>query len=457
MTIEAQSQAIPTEPSPPSPKTVDKPPAPEWSLPRRIWFRFVAVYFVILFFPMPLTNVLPEGGEFIEKLWMDTIWLPIDRLVAKFVLRLPGEISHEVNGSGDTLFDYVHMFTIFCTAMIIATIWSGVQRNRKEHVALESAFQIWLRYTLASIMIIYGAIKVVKLQFPTPSPLQLIKTYGDSSPMNLLWTFMGFSTPYTFFAGLMETIPGLLLFYRRTALLGALMSMGVMTNVVLLNFCYDVPVKLFSTHLLVMAFLIALPDVKRLLKFFLKNVSVEPAPVREPFAARWKERTRIVAKSAFIAVFLGGQVYGLWTQAHEYGPAAKQPPMQGAHEVDSFVRDGQEVPPLLTDAKRPRYFLVRGFGERRFVALKMMNGEQKNYFFTLDPEKKTMLLEAPGESEDKTTPYSMRYDEPREGVIEFEGTLEGSAIRVTMHKVKADDSLLMNRGFHWVNEFPFNR
>jgi hypothetical protein len=46
-------------------------------------------------------------------------------------------------------------------------------------------------------MIVYGAVKVIKLQFSYPGPDTLLHTFGESSPMHLLWTFMGASDGYT--------------------------------------------------------------------------------------------------------------------------------------------------------------------------------------------------------------------------------------------------------------------
>ena len=80
---------------------------------------------------------------------------------------------------------------------------------------------------------------------------------------------MGASTAYQMFAGLAEVLAGLLLLFRRTALLGALLCGGVLANVVLLNFCFDVPVKIYSSHLLLMAVCIIYPDTGRLVSFFL--------------------------------------------------------------------------------------------------------------------------------------------------------------------------------------------
>src|SRR5947199_1204250 len=106
-------------------------------------------------------------------------------------------------------------------------------------------------------MLSFGAYKVIKSQFPAPSLDRLLEPYGDSSPMGLLWTFMGASKAYTIFGGFAEMLGGALLTVRRTTLLGALVCIGVITNIVMLNFSYDVPVKLYSTHLLLMAIFLA--------------------------------------------------------------------------------------------------------------------------------------------------------------------------------------------------------
>ncbi len=72
---------------------------------------------------------------------------------------------------------------------------------------------------------------------------------GDLSPMRLAWLFIGYSVPYEIFGGLLETVSGLLLSFRRTQLLGSLMTLATIGNVVMINFCYDIPVKLFSSQL----------------------------------------------------------------------------------------------------------------------------------------------------------------------------------------------------------------
>lgn len=370
-------------------------PSARWSLARRILFRFVFAHFIIFFFPAPFTSVLPVIGGAITEFISDSIWLPMARVAGKYVLHLPQEVTHAPSGSGDTTFNYVSLFVQVCLAVVVTVIWSFVQRRKENHEKLAEYFRIWLRYTLAMVMVGYGVVKLVKLQFGDPSILHLVKTYGESSPMDLLWTFMGYSTPYIFFGGVMEFIPALLLFFRRTALLGALILMAVLANVVMLNMCYDVPVKIYSSHLFVMSILIALPDIKRLVQFFLQNVSTLPIPERPKFSKPWMERGRVTAKALFIVSVLGQQSYSTWKGLKATPSPESAPPNLGVYEVTSFTRAGVDVPPSVVDKTRWRYFLLDQYRGKYLALVTTMTGEKKFVSAKVDEHQKTLLLEEP--------------------------------------------------------------
>ncbi len=89
--------------------------------------------------------------------------------------------------------------------------------------------------------------------------------------MGLLWVFMGMSRLYSFFGGIGEMVGGLLLVVPRFTTLGALISGAMMTNVLLLNLAYDVPRKIYSIHLVLMCVFLLLPDLRRIVDFFLLN------------------------------------------------------------------------------------------------------------------------------------------------------------------------------------------
>ena len=186
--------------------------------------------------------------------------------------------SRHPTGSGDTALDWIGMLALLVVAAVGAAIWSaiaewGIARRgwRREYRTLYAWLLLAVRFTLVSILFAYGISKVFDLQFSPPGVHVLNERYGDSSPMELMWTFVGFSVPYTIFSGLVEVIPAVLLLFRRTAVLGALMAVAVMLNVALLNFCYDVPVKLYSSLYVLMALFVLLPDVRSLFQFFLRR------------------------------------------------------------------------------------------------------------------------------------------------------------------------------------------
>ncbi|UQA62093.1 hypothetical protein [Polyangium aurulentum] len=420
-------------------------PAPPWSLAQRIAFRFAFAYFAIYLFPFPI-GYLPGtswAGEAYEKAW-EAVAAP----VGKHVLRLGTDIKVFPTGSGDTPFNYAQVFCYLVLATAAATVWSIVDRRRNEYAKLHGWLRIYVRYGLGAVMVTYGIAKFT--QFPFPGPDRLVQPYGESSPMGLLWTFMGFSAVYGLFTGTAEALGGLLLFFRRTTTLGALVVVGVMSNVVMLNFCYDVPVKLFSSHLLLMALFLALPDGKRLADFFILNRPTQPTTPRRPFEVKWKERAWIAVKVAFLGVFLISQAVNQVQAYRTYGSAAPRPPLYGIYEVESFTRDGQEAPPLLTDAARWRMVTVNRFGG---VKIRMMDDSQKRYRGQDDAEKKTLTLMSSPDAPATVLSYSR--PDPEHVVVE--GTYENAALNVRLRKVDEGKFLLVNRGFHWVSEYPFNK
>ncbi|WP_261663868.1 hypothetical protein [Deinococcus sp. Marseille-Q6407] len=168
-------------------------------------------------------------------------------------------------GSGDTVFDWTLFGLLFLTALVAGTLWTATQRRVPPWQA--PALSGFLRFFLATWLLTYGLIKFNFGQFGLLRPEQLDITYGDSSPMGLLWRFMATSPGYQWVGGVAEVLPAVLLLHRRTATLGALVAAVTMTNVFALNLFYDVPVKLFSGHLLLTALVLAAADLPRLWAF----------------------------------------------------------------------------------------------------------------------------------------------------------------------------------------------
>jgi uncharacterized membrane protein YphA (DoxX/SURF4 family) len=298
------------------------------------------------------------------------------------------------------------------------------------------------------VMLYYGFGKILKLQFPDLTPGWLDRHVGDMSPMGFLWTFMGYSRPYTVFAGIAEVVGGVLLLGRRTATLGALVIVAVMTNVVVLNFCYDVPAKLYALQLLIMAALIAAPNARRLVTAAMgfATPEVEPRPRMSP---RW-ERTERIGKIA-VLIAMACNLYVSFSREL----AARNVPIHelyGTWIVDSFVADGVEHPPLTTDGDRWNKLSANP----TLLWISSMTGERDGSQLHVDQATRTIRLARAGQDGAKAPePEVWQYARPAPDQLVIDGVHLGKVLHVVLHL--APDSLLVTRGFHWITDVPFVR
>ncbi|MBB5232802.1 hypothetical protein [Deinococcus budaensis] len=203
-------------------------------------------------------------------------------------------------GSGDTRFDWTFALLVLGLALVGGLLWT-LRRRRAPSAAHLRWLEAGLRAALVLWLSVYGLAKFSFGQFGLLHAGQLVSTYGESSPMGLLWRFMAASPGYQYVAGVAELLPALLLLHRRTVTLGALLAAVTMTNVAALNLLYDVPVKLFSLHLLLAALVLLALDGKRLWAFVTGRA----------FAGRAvASRFRWAAPSAWVltVLLLGGAV-----------------------------------------------------------------------------------------------------------------------------------------------------
>lgn len=125
--------------------------------------------------------------------------------------------------------------------------------------------------------------------------------------MGVLWSFAGASRPYEIFVGCAELLGGILLVVPRKTMLGALVCLAGLIQVFMLNMTYDVPVKLFSFHLLLMSLFLLAPDLPRLCRFFFLNRVTENSAQGPLFRSRRANRVALALQVLF----------GLWLLAGE--------------------------------------------------------------------------------------------------------------------------------------------
>jgi hypothetical protein len=415
------------------------------SIVRRAGFRFVLAYLALYSFPFPI-GVIP-GTSFLSNAYTK-IWDALALWVGSHVLHVAITVTQD-NGSGDRTFDYLQNFCVLVLAAIAALIWT-VAAPRASDTRIYRALRVYVRYVLGFTLISYGTFKIIQTQFPFPRLARLVQPYGESSPMGLLWTFMGYSKPYNFFAGLAEAGGGCLLFFRRTTTLGGLTVFAVMLNVVMLNFCYDVPVKIYSMNLLMMAAFLVAPDLRRLANLLVLNRPTAPIDAAPLSQNRWLRTGAWALKALLIGVMLYSPTKQALDAEKQYGSKAPRPALYGIYDVEVYVRNGETLPPLTTDATRWRRVIFSAGS----VSVKTMTDTPLFYRADFDPAKKTVTLH---DAKDKNNNWTLAYARPDADHLTIEGLLAKEPVSARLLRVDESKFLLVNRGFHWINEFPFNR
>lgn len=285
-----------------------EPGVVSWHLLERVLFRFAFCYIVLYYTPLVL-RMIPGTGVAVN--FYRSLWNLMDGAIGISVFHLNAvqALPHST-GSSDTALAYIQQAVVVLISLVAAAVWAMFDRDTQHYIRLHGWLRVFARYALAFVLFGYAFAKIIPTQFGYLGARQLTETYGQSSPMVLLWNFMAFSTAYTVFGGCAELLPAILLLFRRTALLGALISFAVLLNIVVLNFCYDIPVKLYSLNLLLLSAFLVLTDTRRLFRVFVLNRPALPSDLREPFFRNDRvRRTVLVLKVAVLAMVLGQLLY----------------------------------------------------------------------------------------------------------------------------------------------------
>jgi len=405
-----------------------------WSNAQKITFRFLFAY-VSLFILLLFTQTLLQA--------------PL-RWFADSILGWGGQFEMKSTGSGDMTSHYVVLAFNAFLAIAVGLAWSIFDRKRPSYNKLFYWFQVILRVFLFNIMIVYGFGKIFKGQFPDPSLVRLLEPVGAMSPMGLAWTFMGHSFAYNIFIGLAEVIGGVLLLYRRTITIGSIVIMGVMINVAMMNFTYDIPVKILSTHLILMALLLFLADSKRIINLFFRNKAVESVTHYLPYNKRMKTFISVI-KVLVLFIIVGTVTVQSMAKFDITDQLKMDSKFYGIWEVDQFKKNNETLPPLLGDSYRWRYLIL---DKKQTAVAKKMNDSLVRYQFEDQSERNLVVLRI---TKPDTISYKLNVRFITSEKMELNGTLASDTISMILHRKPMSEFELLNRKFHWVNEYPYNK
>jgi len=423
-----------------------------WSLPARIAFRFCVLYFTTFCLT---TQVLPMlldiPGIHVPNIAFLPPIQPLVFFIASHLFHAKLPLVTIGSGSGDKTFDWVLTFCVFVFALIGTVLWSILDRRRPAYPALHRWFWLFFVFCLASQMFGYGVVKIIPLQMPFPFLSRLIEPYGNFSPMGVLWYSVGAAPAYEMFAGCAEVAAGILILIPRTRTLGALLCLADSVYIFTLNMAYDVPVKLFAFHLILLSLVVLTPDFARLADLFFLNRPVSARQGDPLFQSRRANRIASVVQLLFAVWLLGANFADARTSWFRFGAGAPRPALYGIWDVEQYSVDGQSRPPLLTDTDRPRRIL---FERGNSVSWVHMNDTRDAMTAVLDASKRQLTLTPPRNLARKAV---FSFTRPAPDHLVLDGTMDGHTVKMDLHAVDLQSFLLVSRGFHWVQEYPFNR
>ena len=429
---------------------------PRWNIATRIAFRFFFIYlglFILYFCPIWLQALLYLKKHY--RFVLGGVW-PMPQLVSwtgAHFFSVTGPLGPGVGFDG--IYYWAEAFCLLVIAVLATAVWSVLDRHRENYVTLQKWFRVVVRFVLAAIMVGYGMFKVIPAQMPFPDLFRLVQPLGHFSLMEVLWASMGAAPAYEIFAGCAELLGGILLTVPRTTALGALICLGDITNVLMIDMSYNVANKLQVFHLFLLTVFLLAPESSRLANVFLFNRGAPPSTQPALFRTRRTNRIALAAQVILGVYLVGINAYQIWTQdwRHLGRGGAPKPVLYGIWNVDEISVNGQLHTPILTDNDRWRRVIFDGgiihsvLVDDSIVAFQRPDDSFAYYRSSINLSDKTLTLADPRR---KAWVAHFRFERAAPDQLVLDGEMDEHKIHMQLHLVDREKFELVNDGFHWI-------
>lgn len=442
----------------------------KWTSKKQFFFFFFLTYFFLFCFPFPFdifTGFFEKSFMFLSKktgshlcleistifhkmfFWWDSLLLQVTTLIAKNVFSIDQPILNKRTGSSDKLFNFIRIFFIINLSLLTAIASHFINNKYKNFPRLLSFLITACRYFVAIMLIKYGFTKVFQNQFPTPYLARYVQQFGDSSPEGLAWFFMGYSKEFKVFTGVVEIICAIFLLFRNTKLLGAVLSVLVCTVIFTMNLCYDIPVKLFSGHLLAFSLFLVLLDYKNLWLFFVKGKSTK-IKAHPYFFANYKRKNLFLYLKWFIILFVFlSTAYG---EANKHNQTVKHLasiPLYGIYNLKSKTLNNKTIPLIYNDSSQWKQLIIYN---DNWAAIKFLNDSIINLNFIIDTNNNKIICK----NWDKAISLLFDYKLENDTLTLF-SQKKIDTVCEKFIRFNETNFLLNSREFHWLTETPLNK
>lgn len=223
--------------------------------------------------------------------------------------------------------DTYGMFTLFAFALLLGIISEKLVGFilRKWNLEGKRVLQLVLSGILFFFLMKYGWDKLVKMQFYLPEPNTVYTPLGQLSKDIAFWSVTGSSYSYNLFLGISELLVALLLLFNRTRFFGSILSIVTFTQIVWINYSFDISVKGLAFTLLLASLLLSLSYLEKWKQIF-------GFPTTIPIESSKHTIPRIV-KWIFVLLILIECCYPTFKSGNFNDDTAKRPLHHGAYEI----------------------------------------------------------------------------------------------------------------------------
>jgi hypothetical protein len=268
--------------------------------------------------------------------------------------------------------------------------------------------------------------------------------------MGLAWTFLGYSKGYNIFMGIAEVMAILLLF-RRTLTFGLIITFFVTLNVMAINYSFDVPLKIVTTHLMLITLFLLSHDIKKIFIFFFTTKSVSLKLIRPPEALNnlYLRRIGAFAKISMLVIIIVLAGFKLRNRNMILEGQFSKTKFYGIYDVITYNKNNSPISASNISDTMWKYLVMEYNGRTEVINNK---GDERLFHSKIDSLKNTLILVDINKTSDT---LKLFYEMPDEKSIIFHGQIENDSVVIVCNILKKSDFILMNRGFNLVSEEPF--
>lgn len=242
-------------------------------------------------------------------------------------------INPEITSDSATMYGLVILLLVF--AILASIAFHYFSFLKKYQTKFFQVLRLLFFYYLSMQLLKYGFDKIFKAQFYLPEPNILYTTLGNIDKDLLFWSTMGTSRAYNIFMGMLEVVPAIFLLFRKARPLGLLIAIPVLINVVAINFCFDISVKIYSVFLLLLSCYLFATYVNSFYQFFILQKKAKLNNSSSLFKEKGLFQTAL--KILIIGLIFFEVLFPYFSTQNFNDDFAPRPFLHGAYEVEEIV------------------------------------------------------------------------------------------------------------------------